>query len=161
MIGTRLNVLVHVNVIANLQKRCTSLRDRYQRKTLLVVDVSVIWPTNRNWQTKVLDTWKVTQLDLPVSKVLLKHTAEERQTQQNTRARGVNHRNVYLAAVVEASASRAKDPSFESRLRRDFSGVESHQRLKNWQSSGCPARRLVLQGQRWDWSVRCQYTVTG
>ena len=29
--------------------------------------------------------------------------------------------------VVKASASRAEDPGFESRLRRDFSGVESYQ----------------------------------
>ena len=50
-----------------------------------------------------------------------------------------------------ASASRAEDPGFESRLRRDFSGVESYQWLKHWHSSGYPARRLALQGQRWDW----------
>ena len=29
--------------------------------------------------------------------------------------------------VVKVSASRAEDPGFESRLRRDFSGVESYQ----------------------------------
>ena len=29
--------------------------------------------------------------------------------------------------VVKASASRAEDPGFESRLHRDFSGVESYQ----------------------------------
>ena len=29
--------------------------------------------------------------------------------------------------VVKASASRAEDPRFESRLRRDFFGVESYQ----------------------------------
>ena len=29
--------------------------------------------------------------------------------------------------VVKASASRAEDPGFESRLRRDFFGVESYQ----------------------------------
>ena len=50
----------------------------------------------------------------------------------------------------KASASRAEDPGFESRLRRDFFGVESYQWLKNWHSSGYPARRLA-----------CQYTVTG
>ena len=61
----------------------------------------------------------------------------------------------------KASASRAEDPGFESRLRWDFFGVESYQWLKNWHSSGYPARRLVLWGQRWDWSARCQYTVTG
>ena len=42
------------------------------------------------------------------------------------------------------SASRAEDPGFESRLRRDFFGVESYQWLKNWHSSGYPARRLAL-----------------
>ena len=44
----------------------------------------------------------------------------------------------------KASASRAKDPGFESRLRQDFFGVESCQWLKNWHSSGYPARRLAL-----------------
>ena len=36
----------------------------------------------------------------------------------------IPHRLVGL--VVKASASRAEDPGFESRLRRDFSGVESY-----------------------------------
>ena len=69
------------------------------------------------------------------------------------------HRLVGL--VVKASASRAEGPGFESRLRWDFFGVKSYQWLKNWHSSGYPARRLALWGQRWDWSARCQYTVTG
>ena len=42
------------------------------------------------------------------------------------------HRLVGL--VVKASASRAEDSGFESRLRRDFSGIESYQWLKNWHS---------------------------
>ena len=46
-----------------------------------------------------------------------------------------------VGLVVKASASRAEDPGFESRLRRDFSGVESYQWLKNWHSRGYPARR--------------------
>ena len=46
--------------------------------------------------------------------------------------------------VVKASASRAEDPGFESRLRWDFSGAKSYQWLKNWHSSGYPARRLAL-----------------
>ena len=54
----------------------------------------------------------------------------------------VNDRLVGL--VVKASASRAEDPGFESRLRRDFSGIESYQRLKHWHFSGYPARRLAL-----------------
>ena len=32
-----------------------------------------------------------------------------------------------VGLVVKASASRAGDPGFESRLRRDFFGVESYQ----------------------------------
>ena len=31
-----------------------------------------------------------------------------------------------VGLVVTASASRAEDPGFDSRLRRDFSGVESY-----------------------------------
>ena len=38
--------------------------------------------------------------------------------------------NHFVRLVVKASASRAEDPGFESRLRRDFSGVESYQWLK-------------------------------
>ena len=49
-----------------------------------------------------------------------------------------------VGLVVKASASRAEGPGFESRLRRDFFGVESYQWLKNWHSSGYPARRLAL-----------------
>ena len=56
-----------------------------------------------------------------------------------------------LGLVVKASASRAEDPGFESRLWRDFSGA-SH-KLKSWQSSGYPARRLALQDQRWRYSI--------
>ena len=66
-----------------------------------------------------------------------------------------------VGLVVKASASRAGDPEFKSRLRRDFSGVESYQWLKNWHSSGYPARRPALWGQHWDCLSRCQYTVTG
>ena len=54
----------------------------------------------------------------------------------------INYRLVGL--VVKASTSRAEDPGFESRLRRDYFGVESYQWLKNWHSSGYPARRLAL-----------------
>ena len=61
----------------------------------------------------------------------------------------------------KASGSRAEYLQFESHLRQDFLRVESYQWLQNWHSSGCPARRLALQGQRWDWSARCKYTVTG
>ena len=33
----------------------------------------------------------------------------------------------FVGLVVKASASKAEDPRFESRLRRDFSGIESYQ----------------------------------
>ena len=39
--------------------------------------------------------------------------------------------------------------------------VQSYQSLKNWHSNGYPASRPALLGQLWDWSARCQYTVTG
>ena len=52
--------------------------------------------------------------------------------------------NRLVGLVVTASVSREEDPGFESRLCRDFSGVESYQCLKNWHSSGYPARRLAL-----------------
>ena len=68
---------------------------------------------------------------------------------------------IFTGWFLKASASRAEDPGFESRLRRNFSGVESYQLLKNWHFSGCPARRLALQCQCWDWLARCQYTVIG
>ena len=51
-----------MNVSLILQKRCTSRWDRYQRKTLFVVDVSINWAVYRHLQIKILDTWKVTQL---------------------------------------------------------------------------------------------------
>ena len=36
-------------------------------------------------------------------------------------------KNRFVGLVVKASAPRAEDPGFESRLRRDFSGVEYYQ----------------------------------
>ena len=53
-------LLVHVSIILNLQKRCSSLWYRYQRKTLFVV-ICINWANNRNKQTKLLDKRKVTQ----------------------------------------------------------------------------------------------------
>ena len=42
-----------------------------------------------------------------------------------------------------------------------FFQVESCQWLKNWHSSGNPARHLLVYGQCWDWLAWCQYAVTG
>ena len=36
-------------------------------------------------------------------------------------------RDRLVVLVIKASASRVEDPEFESRLRQDFSGVESYQ----------------------------------
>ena len=52
-----------------------------------------------------------------------------------------------VGLVVKASASRAEDPGFESRLRRDFSGSNHTSDLKNWHSGGYPVRRLAILGQ--------------
>ena len=35
---------------------------------LSVVAVSINWPSHRNWQTKVLDSWKAAQLNLLLQK---------------------------------------------------------------------------------------------
>ena len=46
------------------------------------------------------------------------------QTCHSVVVRNIDH---LAGLVVKASASRAEDPGFESRLRRDFFGVESYQ----------------------------------
>ena len=180
--------LVHVNVIPNLQKRCTPLGscERHSQLTeemytpwfmwtsfptyrrdvnpfetdtkgrLFGVDVSINWPSNK-WVGCALDWWKATQLNLPRQKRV--NIFLTKKIQLHCVTFHVSHR--FVGLVVKASASRAEDPGFESRLCRDFSGVESYQWLKNWHSSGYPARRLALKGQFWDRSARCQYTVTG
>ena len=51
--------------------------------------------------------------------------------------------NHLIGLVVKASTSRAEDLVFESHLRQDFFRVESNQWLKNWHSSGYPARCLA------------------
>ena len=65
----------------------------------------------------------------------------------------------FVGQVVKASASGVEDLGLESCLQRDFSGSRHTSDLK----IGTPvaARSLALQGQRWDWSAQCQYTVTG
>ena len=60
MTGTLLYVFGPREHHSELTEEITSLSGRYQRKTLFVVGVSINWVTKRNWQTKVLDTWKVT-----------------------------------------------------------------------------------------------------
>ena len=66
-----------------------------------------------------------------------------------------------VGLVVRASVSRAAEPWFELRfVREDFCGPGHTSDLKDWHSSGYPARRLALSVQHWDWSAWCQYTVT-
>ena len=66
--------------------------------------------------------------------------------------------NRLVGLVVKASASRAEDPGFESRFRRDFSGVESYHWLKNWHSRGIivsalwwPGFSILLLGEVESW----------
>ena len=61
-----------------------------------------------------------------------RETETDRQTERQRDSSGmlrtvlsIRHRLIGL--VVKASASRADDPGFESRLRRDFFGAESYQ----------------------------------
>ena len=48
--------LVHGHVIPNLKKSG--------------VDISINWPSIRNWQIKELDSWKATQLNLLHQKIV-------------------------------------------------------------------------------------------
>ena len=59
-LATLLPFLVHESVILDLQKWWTSLRDRYQRKTLFLVGVSINWWVSRNWQ--ILPRWRFYKL---------------------------------------------------------------------------------------------------
>ena len=69
--------------------------------------------------------------------------------------------NRVVGLVVKAPVSRAEDPGFESRLRRNFFGGSSQTSdLK----TGTPVASLSgawRYRQRWDWSAWCQYAVTG
>ena len=38
--------------------------ETYTKGRLFVVDVSINWPSDRNWQTKILDSWEAAQLNL-------------------------------------------------------------------------------------------------
>ena len=62
MIGLFCTFLVHVSVIPNLQKRCETDAVRLMpREDSSSLEVSINLPSNRNWQTKVCDSWTVTQ----------------------------------------------------------------------------------------------------
>ena len=67
--------------------------------------------------------------------------------------------NIYrfVGLVVKVPASRAEDLGCESRLRRDFSGSRYTSDFK----IGTPVATLSGARSAWDWSARCQYTVTG
>ena len=60
--------------------------------------------------------------------------------------------------VVKASASRAEDPGFKSRLRRDFFRIESYQGLKNWRYGGYPARRLGAEDSGFESRLRRDFS---
>ena len=66
-----------------------------------------------------------------------------------------------VGLVVRRPPRERKIPGSNPACAGIFSGLSHTSDFKNWHSSGYPARRLALYGQRWDWSARCQYTVTG
>ena len=80
---------------------------RYQRKTLSVIDVSINWAANRNWQTKVLDTWKVAQLNLPDQESVKtdnSHSPMENSTMRKTQIRS-HTKDRYWAMILNSSIS--------------------------------------------------------
>ena len=97
------------------------------RKFLLPLSTSALQAADQMWCVLCLPVC------LPVHFLLLQHGQCNRSTE-----------NCLICLVVMASASRADNPGFESRLQQDFSGVESYQWLRSWHSSGYPARRLAL-----------------
>ena len=56
-----------MNIIVYFKNDMCIPSNRYQRQTLFVVGVSVNWATVRRWQTKLLETWKVSQIQLQES----------------------------------------------------------------------------------------------
>ena len=73
----------------------------------------------------------------------------------------LSRRNRIFGLVVTASASRAEHPGFESRLSRDFSGVESYQWLKKlalqWLSCQTPGGIGSVLGLVGPVSVYCDW----
>ena len=52
--------------------------DTDSKGRLIVVDVSINWPSNRNLETKVLDSWKATRLTLLLRKCVFKQSLSSR-----------------------------------------------------------------------------------
>ena len=93
---------------------------------------------------------EISKLYLPPTAKALSHIPSE------------THRSDCLSGlVVKASAFRAADLGSNPTFSVGLFQAEQYQQLKNWYSSGYPARRLVLQHQCWAWSGVSQYTVTG
>ena len=70
MTGTLLYVLGSCERHSKPYRRDVHPFEADTKGRLFVVDVSVKWPSNRNWQTKVLDSRKVTQQVYFVRKVI-------------------------------------------------------------------------------------------
>ena len=87
-------------------------------------------------------TWRsITHVIANNTVTLMKATEKGRSWSGDTIQVMHNH----LAGLVDmASASEVVDPGFKSHLWQDFFQVESYQWLKNWHSSGYPARCLAL-----------------
>ena len=79
----------------DLQKRCTSFWNQYQRKTLFAVDFSITWATNRNWLSKLLDRRKVTDRCWQ-TKLLDRRKVTNRQTKLLDRRKVTNRQTKLL-----------------------------------------------------------------
>ena len=60
-----------MKVILHVHKRCKFLWNRYHRKTIFVIDISINWATYESWQTTVLDTWEVQSVQPPYHFIVL------------------------------------------------------------------------------------------
>ena len=63
--GTRLSVFVNATSFSISKKEMYIPLRRFQKKAPFAGDVSINWATGRRWKVKLLDTWQVTQVNLP------------------------------------------------------------------------------------------------
>ena len=135
---------------ANAWQTEKTIRRQYQR---------VDWPWMEHPAAESWETWRVEEADCRISSGVPTVSQTTRWVKVKVNACVLGDptyrkslktqpplwpRDNLVGLIVKASASRVEDPGFESRLPRDFAGVESYRWLKNWHSSGYPSRRLAL-----------------
>ena len=128
----------HLNFI----KECTPLWDNCKDGTVLCYLLLLGKKTVTTWPILLLATEKVSHVHLHSENRVKSVNTCLKKSSQPSYLPGIKYFGLPLS--VTWSASRAEDPRFKSRLRWDFSEVESYQWFKNWHSSGYPARRLAL-----------------